>query len=84
MRIGSMMAAAFTFARTKTAKNRKGIAETLAKRSFALCPPFSWNWRNFAVPGHRWTAGAQRKSNLQGPSRKRVSSTLSTHSSEFH
>jgi hypothetical protein len=76
MRIGSMTAAAFTLARPIDSKNRKGIAETLAKRSFALCPPFSWNWRNFAVPGHRWTAGAQRKSNLQDPSRKRVSSTL--------
>ena len=76
MRIGFMTAAAFTLARPiRQQKNRKGIAEVLAKRSFALCPPFSWNWRNFAVPGHRWTAGAQRKSNLQDPSRKRVSST---------
>jgi hypothetical protein len=55
MRIGFMTAAAFTLARPiRQQKNRKGIAEVLAKRSFALCPPFSWNWRNFAVPGHRY------------------------------
>ena len=54
-------------ANNRQQKNRKGIAETLAKRSFALCPPLSWspplswNWQNFAVPGAPRAAGAQRK-----------------------
>jgi hypothetical protein len=53
MRIGSMTAAGFTFARPIDKKKPQGNLGDVGKRCIALCPPFSWNWRNLAAPGHR-------------------------------
>ena len=78
MRIGSMMAAAFTFARPINSQKPEGnrgdvgqaqlcsVSTLLMELAKLCCSPAPLDGRC-----------AQRKSNLQGPSRKRVSSTQS-------